>query len=250
MTELVAILNVTPDSFSDGRPNTTPEDYVKLAASAVKAGATYIDIGAESTRPGAVPLTPDEEWARLEPVLSLLPPGMNISLDTRHPETLSKALVYGISWLNDVSGVHAPDIIALAKMHDFKVVLMHSITVPANPQNVLPDDCDVIEVLLDWGRRKLEALTAQGIARERFIFDPGLGFGKTAKQSWQILEQVDRLKKLRVPILIGHSRKSFMQVPMEERDAMTAKITAELAKAGVAYVRVHNVRANAKALTA
>lgn len=240
MTQLLAILNLTPDSFSDGGEG----NYLARAEEAIRDGASILDIGAESTRPGATPLTPEEEWARLEPVLSALPKTTPISLDTRHPETLEKAIPHGIAWLNDVGGLTDERLVAIAREANLTMVLMHSLTVPADKNVTLPDDCDVIQTLLEWAKPRIEKLKT-----DKLIFDPGLGFGKSIAQSWRILEEAERFRELRIPILIGHSRKSFLNLPMDERDTATAAISTQLAAKGIDYLRVHNVPLNAAAIT-
>lgn len=235
MTRLIAILNITPDSFSDGGVG----NYIARAEQAVKEGAAMLDIGAESTRPGAALLTAEEEWARLSPILPHLPKNIPISLDTRHAATLEKAIPYGVTWLNDVGGLQDEKLVATAREAGLTMVLMHSLTVPADKNVTLPEECDVVEELMEWAKPRLGP---------NIVFDPGLGFGKTAAQSWEIISKAERFKALGVPVLIGHSRKSFMGIPMEERDAKTATITRELAAKGIDYLRVHNVAANRAAL--
>lgn len=247
MTQLVAIINLTPDSFSDGRQNATTEDYLRLIQQAIHDGASVIDIGAESTRPGARLLTQEEEWSRLKPMLQTLnlKPQTSLSIDTRHAETFRRAIEYGAKWFNDVSGFHHSESVQLAKDSSCDVVLMHSLTVPADPKVTLPEDLDVISTILEWAEKRITQL---GIAKEKIIFDPGIGFGKTPEQSWEIIRNIAAFKALGTRIMVGHSRKSFLQVPMEERDTATAQITRDLAKAGVDYVRVHNIPANKQAL--
>lgn len=249
MTQLVAIINITPDSFSDGGAG----DYTARIAQAIADGASVLDLGAESTRPGATLITPEEEWQRLQPVLaahttSHWPLATTLSIDTRHPETFRKALGLGAKWFNDVSGFQNPESVKLAAECGCDIVLMHSLSVPADPKHTLPEGCDVISEILKWGERRIGELTSAGIAREKIIFDPGLGFGKTAAQSWQIVEQVEKLKDLGLRLLIGHSRKSFLGGPMEERDAKTAELTRHFARQGIDYLRVHNVKINKEAL--
>lgn len=241
MTELVAIINITPDSFSDGRKNATTEDYLALIDQAVKEGAIILDIGAESTRPGATLLTQEEEWKRLKPILQNIKSKATLSIDTRHPKTFRQALEYGAQWFNDVSGLQNPESIKLAAETKCDVVLMHSLTVPADPKITFPENADVVKEVIEWAEKRIAQLK---LPKEKIIFDPGIGFGKTAAQSWQLIEYITQFKKLGTRIMVGHSRKSFLGVPMEQRDELTAKITRELAQAGVDYVRVHNVAIN------
>lgn len=258
MTELVGILNLTPDSFSDGGQFSDPDRALACVADLLAQGATVIDIGAESTRPNATALTAEEEWERLAPVLERLSEFKNepvtFSLDTRHPETAEKGIAQGIHWVNDVSGFSAPSMIASVSESDVRLVVMHSLTVPADPSVTLPEEIDVIAELKDWAEQRFSELEAHGIRRERLIFDPGIGFGKTAEQSIAILRDISALKSPGVPLLVGHSRKSFMkefsEAPAQERDVETAALSCLLAREGVDYLRVHNVEMNARALRA
>lgn len=245
MTDLVAIINITPDSFSDGRTDATTEDYRQLMQQAVADGAAILDIGAESTRPGATPLTHEAEWQRLKPVLQHLPKNIPISLDTRHPETFRKALPYGIAWMNDVSGLQNPAMVAFAKDSGCKVVLMHSLTVPADSTITIPPEKDPVAEVLHWAKQRIAELE---IPKEKIIFDPGLGFGKTAAQSQALIDNIAAFKTLDVKLMVGHSRKSFLGGKLEARDAATARITAALAAAKIDYVRVHNIKMNKAAL--
>ncbi|MEZ5691462.1 MAG: dihydropteroate synthase [Rickettsiales bacterium] len=245
MTKLVGIINVTPDSFSDGGSSYQAEDAVSNIKKLVADGADIIDIGAESTRPNAIPIPADEEWARLEPVLSLISGvDIKVSVDTYHPQTAKSSLNIGVGWINDVSGLANIEMVDVVKDSDCKLVVMHSLTVPANKNVTMEVDCDPVEVVLRWAERCFSDLEAQGIKKDRIIFDPGIGFGKTAKQSYQIIEGVSNFKELGVPILVGHSRKSFMGVKAVDGDIddETIKISKFLIENGVDYLRVHNVK--------
>ncbi len=248
-TQLVGILNLTPDSFSgDGK---TADQALAAIAAMAKEGIAVIDIGAESTRPGAVPLAPEAEWARLEPVLKEALPrrDFRISVDTRHAETARKALAMGAHWINDVSGFQDSAMIEAVSASECRVVMMHSLTVPADSRIVLPEDQDVVETLIGWAEARLHALEKAGIARSRVIFDPGLGFGKTPAQSLHILKNLQAFKALELPILIGHSRKSFLKgfadESLEARNALTLAVSALLMEQNVDYLRVHDTRAHA-----
>jgi len=251
-TRLVAILNITPDSFSDGGVFFKPDDALAAIARLITEGADVIDIGAESTRPGATPLSAEEEWARLEPVLSQIPrfaaDTIAFSLDTRHADNARKALGYGVHWINDVSGFADASMVDAVKSSRCKLVVMHSLTVPADKSVVLPESADVVEELLRFARVRLQKLEKSGISRDRMIFDPGIGFGKTAKQSLDILRRIEEFNVLGVPLLVGHSRKSFLSeyhagVSMS-RDEATLEVSQLLMKQGVAYLRVHDVVAH------
>lgn len=221
------------------------------------AGASVIDVGAESTRPGATPLSAGEEWDRLAPLLPELLArckggGVEVSVDTRHAKTAERALALGADWINDVSGLADPAMRAVVRDASCSIVVMHSLSIPADKARVLPEDAEpVAEVLAWWQLRKAE-LAGTGIAPERLIFDPGIGFGKTAQQSLALLRGVVRLQAEGTPLLIGHSRKSFLsaftEAPAGSRDLETAVVSGWLARQGVTYLRVHALAENALAL--
>lgn len=248
MTKFIGILNITPDSFSGGSLLSS-EAAVESAQALIESGASVIDVGAESTRPGAIPITHEAEWQRLENILSPLASlchrnNAQLSLDTRHPETAAKGIAAGVDWINDVSGFSNPSMISLAATFNAKIVLTHSLTVPANPDIVMHSK-DVVADIIKWGADTISKLVKNGIAKNRIIFDPGIGFGKTATQSLEIISGVHRFRKLGVPVLIGHSRKSFIKEfsdsPAEKRDAETLVFSLYLMKQEVEYLRVHNV---------
>ena len=249
-TKIVAILNLTPDSFSDGGAYLCPEHALKAIEQFIADGADVIDIGAESTRPGATPLSYEEEWQRLEPVLKALPrnKGVEFSLDTRHAQTAQKALSYGIDWINDVSGFSDPAMLESVKHSDCKLVAMHSLSVPADKNILMSESADVAQEIIDFAEHRIAQMQAAGIVRGRIIFDPGIGFGKTAQQSWDIIDGIERFLKLGVPLLVGHSRKSFLVANIAERDTATLALSRTLAVKGVAYLRVHDVAAHTRML--
>jgi dihydropteroate synthase len=281
MTQLVGIINLTPDSFSDGRSEDTPEAAVERIHCLIAEGATVIDIGAESTRPNAVLLSPEEEWARLEPVLLTLygnkdskpskcearsgggskamgvktPCNIEISIDTRHAVTAAKALALGVNWINDVSAGAEPEIWRLvAQYPQATYVLMHALTIPANPQITLPQACDPIEVIAAFFVEKLQEMERVGLKREQVILDVGIGFGKTAEQSLSVMRNIKALQFLGLPLLVGHSRKSCFRaftgdaVTAAERDGATVAASLYLARQGVDYLRVHAVGLHQQAL--
>ena len=240
----VGIVNVTPDSFSDGGRNFAPEKAIAAIKKLLEDGAEIIDIGAESTRPNAILISPDEEWARLAPVLAARAQfDALISVDTRHAQTAKKAIATGVDWINDVSGFSAPDMVDAVKSADCKIVVMHSLSVPADKNVVLPDGCDVVAEVFDWAKVRIKALENAGIKRERIIFDIGIGFGKTAAQSHELIKNITKFKELGVALFVGHSRKSFLGAnSVAEADQKTLEISKFLAKNGVEYLRVHNVQ--------
>ena len=239
--KLFGILNVTPDSFSgDG---THANQAIARLNALREEGADYIDIGAESTRPNAAPVLAEEEWARLAPVIEHAAPvhGGIISVDTRHPATAQKALALGVRIINDVSGLRDTAMLAVLKRHDCRIIVMHALSIPADTALTLPADADPIAVILQWKQKMLSL----GIAPERFLFDPGIGFGKTAQQSLMLIERAHELVASGGSWLYGHSRKSFMKIFTDaapnDRDRLTVKFSSDLAAVGVDAMRVHNV---------
>ena len=244
----MGVVNVTPDSFSDG--GRWLKDDEPNAAQLELLDGNYIDIGGESTRPGAVDIDSDTEWRRVAPVLEhldqlfsgrLLRP--KISIDTRSPATAIRAIEAGASIVNDVSGFANRAMIEILADSRCDLVLMHSLSVPADPNHVLPHGCDPLAVLRRWFGERLEVLERAGIARERVIIDPGIGFGKSAVQSLEIIDRARELMELDCRVLFGHSRKSYLEsmtkVPPSERDPETVAVSANLARRGVEILRVH-----------
>lgn len=257
--EWVGILNITPDSFSDGGLYLDPQHATRQAHQLVQDGATVLDMGAESMRPGASPLNPNQEWERLHPILkslqkefSYFTTGPTISVDTRHHEVAKKAIDEGVHWINDVSGFDDPQMRQVVAGSSVELVVMHHLGTPPHKDRVLPLDQDPIDVLLQWAHHRFEQLTSLGISPHRLIFDPGIGFGKTAEQSLALIRHCGRFHQLGVRLLVGHSRKSFFNLftdkPFAERDVETAIISTYLAREGVQYIRVHNVASNVRAL--
>jgi dihydropteroate synthase len=255
MTKLVGIVNVTPDSFSDRGKAATSEAALEQIATLVREGAAVIDIGAESTRPNALFVSPEEEWKRLEPIIKPAleiwqKRGIEFSIDTRHAPTAAKALALGVDWINDVSGGESPEIWQLMRTYPkAKYVLMHSLTVPAEPSMVLAPEADVIEELLVFFATKMVEMQLE---EHQVILDPGIGFGKTAEQSLQILRRIGELNVLNLPLLVGHSRKScfaeMTSATAADRDGATVATSIYLARNKVDYLRVHAVGLHTQAL--
>lgn len=248
--KLVAVLNVTPDSFSDDG-SVTPEAIIEKALRLIDEGTDVLDVGAESTRPDATPLTAEKEWARLEPVWAELyalcqAKGALLSLDSYHPETVRRALAIGADWVNDVRGFSDAAMVDAVRDSSCRLVVMHSLIIPAEREVHLPLECDVIAELQQWSDARLAELREQGIASERVILDPGIGFGKTAEQSLDVLMRVDKWERNGAELFVGHSRKSFMtlfdkSLEAHERDGLTRAFSAMLAYKNVDYLRVHDV---------
>ncbi len=256
----MGILNVTPDSFSDGGKFLDLREIDRYLVE-IENHVGVIDVGAESTRPGATSLTAEEEWTRLEGVLKhlqkryfnrLLKP--LISVDTRHSEVAKAALELGVDMINDVSGFSDLRMGDVLKKNPCQYVLMHSLCVPADPQLVLPAETPTIDQIVCWFKIKLKKLEEHGIFSERVILDPGIGFGKTGLQSLEILRNIKALNVFPCRVLVGHSRKSlikdFSPVSVLERDVESIGMSLNLAQKGVDLLRVHNPMAHIRAFRA
>lgn len=253
MTKLVGIINLTPDSFSGDGINAL-EGLARIDAM-IAQGASVIDIGSESTRPNAASISAEEEWKRLRPLVEALGSRLattEFSIDTRHVEVARKAIAAGFKWINDVSGAADPTLIDVIRQTGCKLVLMHSLSVPADPQKTIAADVDPVMEVIEWGQRKLSILEQAGISKAQIIFDPGIGFGKTAEQSLLLLKHIAQLRVLGLPLLVGHSRKSFLsqftQQLSAKRDGETLAVSYYLAMQQVDYLRVHDVANHASML--
>jgi len=247
----MAVLNVTPDSFSDGGRH---DDPVAAGLAMLAAGADIIDVGGESTRPGALPVMADEEMRRVVPVVSALArAGARVSVDTRNAGTMAAALDAGADMINDVSALrHDPDAAPLLARHACRVVLMHMRGTPQTMMRHAAYTDVVVEVRAELAQRVADA-EAAGIGRDRLVIDPGLGFAKTAGQSLDLLRRLRELASLGLPILVGASRKSFIGHAAHEPDParrVPGSIAAALfaAAQGAAILRVHDVVETRQAL--
>jgi len=238
---VMGVLNVTPDSFSDGSVHLDPEAAVKSAQNMLSEGAAILDVGGESTRPGADPVPPELEWTRVGPVIERLA-GMPVGIDTRHAETAERALDAGAELVNDVSAGRDPDMIPLVRERGAGLCLMHMRGEPGSMQDA-PRYDDVVGEVEAFLLERAEA--AAGI--EPLLLDPGMGFGKTLEHNLALLAALPRLSSHGYPLLLGVSRKRFLgdltgRPVGERRDATTAAVT-RCALGGAAVVRVHDVAA-------
>lgn len=244
----MGVINVTPDSFSDGGQALEPSRARAMALAMQAAGADIIDIGAESTRPGAPPVSGATELARLLPVLDAIGPHVTIpiSIDTYKAEVAAMALDAGAAMVNDISALeYDPRLGPLAAARGVPVVLMHT---RGRPQDMYAraEDGDVVSDVCADLQRAVDRALAHGVARDSVIVDPGIGFAKRAEHSLQALAGTARLAELGLPVLVGPSRKSFLVTatgPLlpEERDWPTAAAVTAAVLGGAHIVRVHNV---------
>jgi len=249
----MGIANLTPDSFSDGGKLKGPNSFLETLEAWSKSGVHLIDIGAESTRPGAKPITPKEEQRRLLPTLQIYKSFQSshsntpaLSLDSRNFETIKSCLKFKPKTINDVSGLSDIRILDLIKDSDCDYVLMHSLSVPADLNktfNKILTTQDATKNIMQWLEAKLELIDKKNISLDRIIFDPGIGFGKTPLQSIELIRSIKKYQNKNLRLMCGHSRKSFMTSfsgnKPSSRDFESVGISLALAKAGVDFLRVH-----------
>lgn len=256
LPRLMGILNVTPDSFSDGGRFNRQDAAVAHGVQLAQDGADILDVGGESTRPGATPVDVDEELRRVVPVIERLATAVDIpiSIDTMKGRVAREALAAGAEIVNDVSaGRTDPELLAACAESDCGVILMHMQGTPQTMQ-AEPRYDDVVAEVHEFLLERLAACEQQGIDRRRVVFDPGVGFGKTAEHNLQLLTHIADLRSAGRPVLIGHSRKRFLYKLLgretDERLAGTIGVSIGLALQGADLLRVHDVRAVRDALRA
>lgn len=248
----MGILNVTPDSFSDGGVHVEVDEAVTFAAAMIAAGADIIDVGGESTRPGAIRIDADLEQRRVVPVIrELVELGVRVSIDTMNARTAKVAAELGVEIINDVSaGAADPEMAGVAAASGLTFIAMHS----RGASGSRPEFADVVGEVSRELSNSVSALVDAGIDSDRIVIDPGLGFAKTVEQSWQLVGAISELAALGHPVLVGASRKRFLAqvMPTEasviDRDAATSIVTALAAVAGAWGVRVHDVAGSKLAL--
>ncbi len=249
-TAIVGIVNVTPDSFYSHSRSIVTAEAVEKTVQMLDQGAVFVDIGGESTRPGASEVSPEEEISRVIPVIrsiKLRNKSSLISIDTRNPETAEAAFRSGADILNDVTGLRSEEMIDVASRWEVPVIVMHMKGTPQNMQDN-PTYDNVVEDILRFFETTVSRAVKCGINEERMILDPGIGFGKTHEHNLEILANVHRFKQLGLPVMIGHSRKSvigkILDTPVNDRLDGTLAITAYCTTQGVDLVRVHDVVEN------
>ena len=246
----MGILNVTPDSFADGGLHFSQEDAIAHALQMVDDGADIIDVGGESTRPGAERVSEEEEQDRVIPVIQALASrNIRVSVDTMRASTASRAVAAGAEIVNDVSGGAAdPDMFKTVASLDCPYILMHwrGHSKDMNAKAIYGDV--VKEVIAEISGQLSKALEA-GIKPSKIIIDPGIGFAKDADHNWELINRMPELIAMGYPILIGHSRKRFLGgARPEDREEATVNLTKSLVDTGIWGVRVHGVRANVEAI--
>jgi len=254
-TVVMGILNVTPDSFSDGSKFNDLDNAVLQAQTMIESGAKIIDIGGESTRPGSDPVSLDEEMSRVIPVINSIRKQCDvlISIDTNKAEVARQAILAGADIVNDISALRFDDemIKVLAEYPQTAVIMMHMQGKPKNMQKS-PEYLDTIDDILEFFKERIDYCVSNGIDRDRIIIDPGIGFGKRHNDNLLILQKLEELHALDCPILLGASRKSFINNIYEsnpdERIEGTLATAALAHRAGIQIIRVHDVEEHVKFL--
>ncbi|MCB1935852.1 MAG: dihydropteroate synthase [Nitrosomonas sp.] len=250
---IMGVVNVTPDSFSDGGEFLSVDSALQQARKLMDEGADIIDIGGESTRPGSQSVDAEEELRRISPLLdALVTEAIPISVDTSKPEVMQYAIKVGAAMINDVNALRAPgalEVVAASKT--ISVCLMHMQGKPEDMQNN-PRYEDIVDDVHHFLKGRIQAAVAQGIAFERIVIDPGFGFGKTLQHNLSLLRRLDQFNRLGVPVLVGISRKSMLGMitgnPVDQRihESVAAALIALIN--GATIVRVHDVKATKDAL--
>ena len=245
-TKLAGILNVTPDSFSDGGVYFDEKLAQEHLIQMIEEGADIIDIGAESTRPGAKEVEPEEQIKRLKPIIEFINNEnitLPISVDTRSSQVAEYVLDNGVNMINDVSGFdYDKDMLKVAAKYNADVIIQHSKGTPENMQDSPKYDNLIEDIYLNL-KNKIEL--AQNYGLKNIIIDPGIGFGKTKEDNFEILNRIEEFYSLNCPIMVGVSRKSLLGIKEDDnslKDSLTLAVSYPLVQKGVDYLRVHNVR--------
>lgn len=261
MTKIIGILNLTPDSFSDAGKYFDEKNAIKHLHLMLNSNADIIDIGAESTRPNAEILNDKQEFSRLENILPKIiyeitafnkkqQKQVKTSIDSYHYTTIVKSYEIGIDIVNDVSGLIDEKIIDFIASKNIQTILMHNLAIHANPNLVINQDLNVNDQIIAWAKDKINYLEKFSVKKSQLIFDPGIGFSKNASQSIQIIKNIQKYQVLQLPILVGHSKKSCLDLLdiSGDRAKKTIEITKYLSSQKVDYVRVHDVYENYQAI--
>jgi dihydropteroate synthase len=252
---VMGVVNVTPDSFSDGGAFLHPQAAIAEARGMIDEGAAIVDVGGESTRPGSEGVALDEELRRVEPVLESLS-DVKVSIDTSKAEVARRAIAAGVALVNDVTALRGdPELAPVVADSGACLSLMHMLGEPRTMQDD-PRYEDVVSEVAAFLEERLAFATAEGIPEERICLDPGIGFGKTVEHNLALLARLDEIASLGRPVLVGASRKRFLGRILGDGEALTGPVSASVAVAVMAYergasiFRVHDVREHVEALTA
>ena len=246
-TKIMGVLNITPDSFSDGGLYLRPEDAIKRIEEMIGEGAEIIDIGGESSRPGAEPIGEEEELKRVIPVIDAIKKKkVRFSIDTYRSKVAQEALKRGAEFVNDISGMRFDkNMVKVVSDYNARVIIMHMKGTPKNMQRN-PVYEDVIDEIMNFFAERIVFCEKNGLKRENIILDPGIGFGKRLEDNLKILKNLIEFRSFGTPVMIGASRKSFIKgitgAPVDERLAGSLAAVSEAFLQGIDYVRVHDVK--------
>jgi dihydropteroate synthase len=251
----MGVVNVTPDSFSDGGVNFRSEDAIAGARRMAADGAAIVDVGGESTRPGADPISVDDELRRVLPVLEAVAGELPVSIDTAKAEVARRALALGVEMVNDVTALRGdPELAEVVAGSDAYLCLMHMQGDPRTMQSD-PRYDDVVSEVAAFLEVRLRFAVEAGIREDRVCVDPGIGFGKTVEHNFELIRRLDEIVSIGRPVVVGFSRKSSLGKILGDPDAKTGPLSASIAAAVVAYergatiLRVHDVKEHVEALT-
>ena len=243
---ILGVLNLTPDSFSDGGKFNTKEKSIKHAIYLLNSGANLIDVGGESTRPGSKPIKENLEWSRISKILKFANKKLPISLDTRKSNIMKKGIMLGVKLINDVSGLSFDkETISLLKKYNIPFVIQHSKGIPENMQKKPSYKNELLDIY-DFFEEKIKLLRSIGINHNNIIIDPGIGFGKNLKHNMSLINNISIFHSLGFPILVGNSRKSFIKELSKKNDSKlriggTLASSIYLMMQGVQILRIHDV---------
>jgi dihydropteroate synthase len=248
LTEIFGILNYNIDSFSDGGKFVNVDAALTQAIKLINCGSTVIDLGVEATNPKSVIIDANTEINRLKTILPQIIALKKeyqflLSIDSYHPETIKWVLDYDVDFINDVTGNIPPELVTNISNSNRKYIAMHSLVVPTRGDVVLPNTINPLTAITTWANNKIRQFTDFDIDLKNIVFDPGIGFGKTAHQSWYILQHISELQQLPTAILVGHSRKSFINgiLPHHDKDLVSAIVSNQLMQNDIDYIRVHDI---------
>jgi dihydropteroate synthase len=250
---IMGILNITPDSFSDGGKYLTLNEALKRAHEMIEEGVDIIDIGGESTRPGSEPVSADEELKRITPIIEALKKDsdIGISIDTYKPQVMKEAISMDVAMINDIYALRQPGAIDVIKHSKVGVCLMHMQGTPQTMQ-INPQYANVVSEVKSFLEGRANDLASEGIDKSRIILDPGFGFGKTFDHNIELLQNLESFKSLKLPLLVGLSRKSFIRKILngEHDDHLSGSIAAAILSVikGAKILRVHDIKETKSAL--
>ncbi len=243
---ILGVLNLTPDSFSDGGKFNKKSKGISHAIKLYESGASIVDVGGESTRPGSKPVNKKQEWNRIKKILKLIVKKIPISLDTRKSEVMEKGIVMGVKLINDVSGFdYDPKTIDILKKYKIPFVIQHSIGTPKNMQKNPKYKNELLDIY-DYFENKIKLIRSKGIKHNNIILDPGIGFGKNLKHNMNLIRGISIFHSLGFPILVGNSRKRFIKDISKKNDSNkriggTMASSIYLMMQGVQILRIHDV---------